>query len=119
MMLFDREQHLERLHQKSLRYQHYQQNYEKRLETAITPNELKIKKTFAFQLVNDDFFIKWYKYYKMTKKPFQKLWLHEPFEVIAKIEIDFSNEIHKLNTEHCSAKCHELMDKNIYKKKSS
>ena len=73
MMLFDREQHLERLHQKSLRYQHYQQNYEKRLETAITPNELKIKKTFAFQLVNDDFFIKWYKHYKMTKKPFQTM----------------------------------------------
>ena len=47
MMLFDREQHLERLHQKSLRYQHYQQNYEKRLETAITPNELKIKKNIC------------------------------------------------------------------------
>lgn len=42
--------------------------------------------------------------------------MHEPFEVIAKIEIDFSNQIHKLNTEHCSTKCHELMDK-IYTKK--
>ena len=52
-MLFDGEQNLERLHQKS----HYQQNYGKSVETGIIPKELKIKKTLAFQLVNDDFFL--------------------------------------------------------------
>ena len=38
-MLFDGEQHLERLLQKSLRYQHHQKNYEKTLETGIMPED--------------------------------------------------------------------------------
>ena len=59
MMLFDVEQHLERLLQKSLRYQHHQKNYEKSLETGIIPKGLKVKKVPAFQPVSEDFFIKW------------------------------------------------------------
>ena len=39
MMLFNGEQHLERLLQKSLRYQHHQKNYEKTLETGIMPED--------------------------------------------------------------------------------
>ena len=37
MMFFDGEQNLERLLQKSLRYQYHQKNYEKSLETGIIP----------------------------------------------------------------------------------
>ena len=59
MMLYDGEQHLERLLQKSLRYQNHQKNYEKSLETGIIPNGLKIKKVPAFHPVSEDFFIKW------------------------------------------------------------
>ena len=44
MMLFDGEQHLERLLQKSLKYQHHQKNYEKSLETGIMRKGLNIKK---------------------------------------------------------------------------
>ena len=44
MILFDGGQHLQRLLQKSLRYQHHQKNYEKSLETGIIPKTLKIKK---------------------------------------------------------------------------
>ena len=43
MMLFDGEQHLERLLQKSLKYQHHQKNYEKSLETGIMRKGLNIK----------------------------------------------------------------------------
>ena len=46
MMLFDGEQRLERLLQKSLRYQHHQTNYEKSLETGVIPKGLKIKTNF-------------------------------------------------------------------------
>ena len=55
MVLFDGEQHLERLLQKSLRYQHHQKNYEKSLKTGIIPKGLKIKKVPAFQPVSEDF----------------------------------------------------------------
>ena len=44
MMLFDGEEHLERLLQNSLRYHHYQKNYEKSLKTCIIPKEIKTKK---------------------------------------------------------------------------
>ena len=57
-MLFDGEQHLERILQKSLRYQHHQTNYEKSLRTGIIPKGLKIKKVSAFQSVSEDLFIK-------------------------------------------------------------
>ena len=57
-MLFDGEQHLERIRQKSLRYQHHQKNYEKSLRTGIIPKGLKIKKVSAFQSVSEDLFIK-------------------------------------------------------------
>ena len=56
MMLYDGEQHLERLLQKLLRYQHYQKNYEKILETGVIPKGLKIKKLPAFQQVSEYFF---------------------------------------------------------------
>ena len=59
MVLFDGEQQLERLLQKSLRYQHHQYDYEKSLETGITPKGLKIKKASACHPVRDDFYIKW------------------------------------------------------------
>ena len=59
MMLYDEEQHLERLLQKSLRYQHHQKNCEKSLETGIIPKGLKIKKVPAFHPLSEDFFIKW------------------------------------------------------------
>ena len=53
MMLYDGKQHLERLLQKSLRYQHYQKNYEKSLETGIIPYGLK--KVPAFHPVSEAF----------------------------------------------------------------
>ena len=58
MVLFDGEQHLEMLLQKSLRYEHHQKNYEKSLETGIIPKGLKIKNVPAFQPVSEDFFYK-------------------------------------------------------------
>ena len=46
MMLFDGEQHLERLLQKSLRYEHHQKNYKMSYQetgTKITKNEKKYR----------------------------------------------------------------------------
>ena len=58
MMLYDEEQHLERLLQKSLRYQHHQKNYEKSLETGIIPKGLKIKKSASIPSSKWRFFYK-------------------------------------------------------------
>ena len=58
MVLFNGEQQLERLLEKSLRYKHHQQNYEISLETGVTPKGLKLKKLPALKPVSDDFYIK-------------------------------------------------------------
>ena len=104
MMLYDGEQHLERLLQKSLRYQHHQKNYEKSLETGIIPKGLKIKKVPPFHPVSEDFFIKWEEILYNAEKKLVELLLYESSKVIAKIEIDFSNEIYKLHPDDYKAK---------------
>ena len=91
------EQHLERLLQKSLRCQHHQKNYEKNLETGIIPKGLKIKKVPGFHPVSEYFFIKWEEILYNAEKNLFELLLYESSKVIAKIEIDFSNEIYKLH----------------------
>ena len=117
MVLFDGEQHLERLLQKSLRYQHYQKNYEKSLETGIIPKGLKIKKVPAFQPVYEDFFIKWEEILYNAEKNLVELSLYESSKVIAKIEIDFSNEIYKLHPDDYKTKRNELTNNNMLYKK--
>ena len=108
MMLYDGKQHLERLLQKSLRYQHHQKNYEKSLETGIIPKGLKIKKVPAFQPVSEDLFIKWEEILYIAEINLVELLLYESSKVIAKIEIDFSNEIYKLHPHDCKKKRIEL-----------
>ena len=108
MMLYDGEQHLERLLQKSLRYQHHQKNYEKSLETGIILKGLKIKKVPAFHPVSEDFFIKCKEILYNAEKNLVELLLYESSKVIAKIEINFSNEIYKLHPDDYKAKRIEL-----------
>ena len=117
MMLFDGEQHLERILQKSLRYQHHQKNYEKSLGTGIIPKGLKIKKVSAFQSVSEDLFIKWEEILYNAAKNLVELLLCESSNFIAKIEIDFSNEIYKLRLDDCKTKRNELTNNNMLYKK--
>ena len=117
MMLYDEEQHLERLLQKSLRYQHHQKNYEKSLETGIIPKGLKIKKVPAFHPLSEDFFIKWEEILYNAEKILVELLLYESSKIIAKIEIDFSNEIYKLHPDDYKAKRIELTNSNKFYKK--
>ena len=58
---------------------------------------LKIKKVPAFQTVSEDFFIKSEEILYNAEKNLIELLLSESSKVIAKIEVDFSNEIHKLH----------------------
>ena len=117
-VLYDGEQHLERLLQKSLRYQHHQKNCEKSLETGIIPKGLKIKKVPAFHPVSKNFFIKWEQILYNAEKNLVGLLLYESFKAIARIEIDFSDEIYKLHPDDYKAKRIELTNNNeFYKKK--
>ena len=116
-VLYDGEQHLERLLQKSLRYQHHQKNCEKSLETGIIPKGLKIKKVPAFHPLSEDFFIKWEEILYNAEKILVELLLYESSKVIAKIEIDFSNEIYKLHPDDYKAKRIELTNNNKFYKK--
>ena len=58
---------------------------------------LKIKKVPAFQTVSEDFFITSEEILYNVEKKLVELLLYESSKVIAKIEVDFSNEIHKLH----------------------
>ena len=117
IVLYDGEQHLERLLQKSLRYQHHQKNCEKSLETGIIPKGLKIKKVSAFHPVSKNVFIKWEQILYNAEKNFVELLLYESFKVVARIEIDFSDEIYKLHTDDYKAKRIELTNNNEFYKK--
>ena len=116
-MLYDGEQHLERLMQKSLRYQHQQKNYELSLEIGIIPKGLKIKKVPAFQPVSEDFFIKWEQILDNTEKGLVELLLYESSKVIAKIEIYFSKKIYKLHRNDYKANHIELTNNSKFYKK--
>ena len=110
MMLYDGEQHLERLLQKSLRYQHHQKNYEKSLETGIIPKGLKIKKVPAFHPVSEDFFIKCKEILYNAEKNLVELLLYESSKVIA-------NEIYKFHPDDYEAKRIQLTNNNKFYEK--
>ena len=116
-MLFDVEQHLESLLQKSLRYQHHQKNYEKSLETGIIPKGLKVKKVLAFQPASEDFFIKWEAILYNAEKNLVELSLYESSKVIAKIETDYFNEIDKLHLGDYKTKLNASTNNNKFYKK--
>ena len=103
--------------QKSLRYQHNQKNNEKSLEIGIIPKGLKIKKVSPFQPVSEDFFIKWEQILYNAEKNLVSLLLCESSKVIAKIEIDFSNEIYKLHPGDHKKKRIKLTNNNKFYKK--
>ena len=89
----------------------------KSLETGIIPKGLKIKKVPAFQPVREDFFIKWEEILYNAEKNLVELLLYESSKVIAKIEIDFSNEIYKLHSDDYKMKQNELTNNNMLYKK--
>ena len=71
----------------------------------------------AFQTVSEDYLIKWEQILYNTAKRLVELMLYESSKVIAKIEIDFSNEVHKLHPDDYKMKRIELTNSNkIYKK---
>ena len=115
--LYDGEQHLERLLQKSLRYQHHQKNCEKSFETGIIPKGLKIKKVAAFHPVSKNFFIKWEQILYNAEKNLAELLLYESFKVITRIEIDFSDEIYKHHPDDYKAKRIDLTNNNEFYKR--
>ena len=81
MILFDGEQHLGRLIQKSVRYQNTKRN----LGTFIIPKGLKIKKVLVFQLVSEDFFKKREELVCNAKKNLVGLFFYDSSKVIAKM----------------------------------
>ena len=78
---------------------------------------IKIKKVPAFQPVSEDFFIKWEEILYNVEKNLAELLLYESSKVIAKIEIDFSNEIYKLHPDDYKTKRNELTNNNMLYKK--
>ena len=101
-----------------MRYQHHWYNYEKSLETGITLKVLKIKKASAFHPVSDDFYIKWEEVLYNAEKNLVQLLLYESWKVIAKIELDLTNEIQKLHPTDYNTKRSELANKNENYKKA-
>ena len=71
----------------------------------------------AFQPVSEDFFIKQEEILYNTEKYLAELLLYESSKVIAKIEIDSSNEIHKLHPDDYKTKLNELINNNKFYRK--
>ena len=71
----------------------------------------------AFQPVSEDFFIKWEEILYNVEKNLLELLLYESSKVIAKIEIDFSNEIYELHLDDYKTKRNELTNNNMLYKK--
>ena len=72
----------------------------------------------AFQPVSEYFFIKWEEILYNAEKNLVELLLCESSKVIAKIEIDFSNEIYKLHPDDYKTKWNELTNTICYTKNS-
>ena len=71
----------------------------------------------AFQPSSEDFFIKWEEILYNAEKNLVELLLYESSKVMAKIEVDFSNEIHKLHPDDYKTKLNELSHNNKFYKK--
>ena len=77
---------LDVLFQKSIRYNHHKNNYERSLLEGIIPTSLKLNERPALETVADNVLFD-------TEKKLVKLLLEESKKVIGKIEIDINNEV--------------------------
>ena len=116
-LMNDGTQHLERLLQKTMRYQHHRQNYEESMRTGIVPKGLRIKKAPAFEPVSKDFYFRWDEILCNAEKNLIELLLYESSKVVAKLEVDLSNEIRELYPDSYEDKRLEMERKeDIYNK---
>ena len=93
MAVFDGNTHLDQLYQKSLRYQHYGENYLTSLLEGLTPSGLKINKRPTFESVTDDFQNQWNSVLHDAEKRLVKLLLKESENVVAKVQSEIELEI--------------------------
>ena len=116
-LMNDGTQHLERLLQKTMRYQHHRQNYEESMRTGIVPKGLRIKKAPAFEPVSKDFYFRWDEILCNAEKNLIELLLYESSKVVAKLEVDLSNGIRELYPDSYEDKRLEMERKeDIYNK---
>ena len=114
-LMNDGTQHLERLLNKTMRYQHHRQNYEEIMRTGIIPKDLRIKK--AFHLSVKIFCIKWDEILYNAEKSLIELLLYESSKVVAKIEVDLNKEIRELDPDSYEDKRMDMERKEeIYRK---
>ena len=92
MAVFDGNTHLDQLY-KSLRYQHYGENYLTSLLEGLTPSGLKINKRPTFESVTDDFQNQWNSVLHDAEKRLVKLLLKESENVVAKVQSEIELEI--------------------------
>ena len=83
--------HLDHLLQKSLRYQHHNENYIQSILEGIILNGLQLKKKPAFEPVFSDFNDKWRTILYQAEKNLVQLLLSESDKVIAKINVDIES----------------------------
>ena len=86
---------LDLLLQKSIRYNHHKQNYERSLFEGIIATGLKINKKPAFQPISGNFYQKWNTVLYDTEKRLVKLLLEESEKVIQAVETGITREIDK------------------------
>ena len=81
--------------QKSIRYNHHKQNYERSLLEGIIASGLKINKTPAFQPRSANFYQHWNTVLYDTEKRLVKLLLEESEKVIERVETEITREMDK------------------------
>ena len=86
---------LDLLLQKSIRYNHHKQNYERSLFEGIIPTGLKINKKPTFQPISGNFYQQWNTVLYDTEKRLVSLLLEESEKVIETVEMNITREMDK------------------------
>ena len=83
----------DRIYQRSLRYEHHQENYQSSLQHGITPFGLQLKKLAQIESISEDFRTKWSNILYNTERKLVNLLLDETNVMHKKLEDDFDKAL--------------------------
>ena len=97
MVFRDGTEYLDRLLQKSYRYEHHLLNYQESKKSGLIPNGLRINKSPAIKPLSKDFNQRWNEILYNAENNLVELLLYESNKVVAKMQIDLDQEIKRID----------------------
>ena len=97
MVFRDGTEYLDRLLQKSYRYEHHLLNYQESKKSGLIPNGLRINKSPSIKPLSKDFNQRWNEILYNAENNLVELLLYESNKVVAKMQIDLDQEIKRID----------------------